>query len=211
MLLPGCSLLLPEGDFKAGICVLICACTYLTIAATIDFVYIVLWGKNEFNTVHQLSSVSMLLGGILFLTASILYWPSFDTLCGTTAANFGTWVFRIGSLSYLSGSCTSCHSLWYVPDKRGSPSQFEEKLLDPTRQSDSFESVLSKGTLFSAKFMWLTVIINYVVGALLFIAGGIVFQVSVPLPGTITWIIGSIFFFTGASVQLYQVVRSLDE
>jgi len=49
----------------------------------------------------------MLLGGIFFLTGSIMYLPSIsgiECLIFGTISNLGTWIFRIGSCCYFTGS-----------------------------------------------------------------------------------------------------------
>ena len=51
----------------------------------------------------------MIQGGVLFFSASCMYLPAISnkTVIGTTVANLGTWVFRVGSCSYLCGSFIS--------------------------------------------------------------------------------------------------------
>ena len=46
------------------------------------------------------------LGGVLFLTGSTLFWPSFGTSIP------GIWTFRFGSVSYFVGSCVLLVIVW---------------------------------------------------------------------------------------------------
>lgn len=213
LLLPSTSLLLPFGDYKAGILLLVCACAYLTVAAVIDFVdFGFLCAKTTFS--EKLASLFMLLGGILFLTASILYLPDIGKCQGMNAADLGTEVFRIGSVSYLLGSFTCLYSLFsettLLPSSSLEQSCGTERLLS----SNSYGELTVKKSseyICPEKLNWLVVILSYVTGALLYITGGVLSQLKFAVEGVITWIIGSTFFFCGAFVQLYEVVRTWDK
>lgn len=199
LLTPACILLLPEGNFEAAIAMLITACSFLTVAASIDIRYVVF--ADGIGLLEKFSALYMLIGGVLFLTASILYWPSFGTVLSMSAANLGTWVFRIGSISYMCGSFTSLYLLLQSEDSDAS-----EPLI-PLKQASTPEL----SYLLSSRSMWLTVIFCFIIGAILYIAGGVLTQMDKPIVSAITWIIGSFLFFTGAFVQLLEVVRSFDQ
>ena len=189
LLNPACLLLLPFGNETAGIMILICACSYLTVAAGLDAFYALCLETNENDPLQKLNTMFMLLGGVLFLTASVLYLPSLDNVLGLSASNLGTWVFRIGSCSYLGGSFTSLYLL-------NQPLEHEYKYASLTSQDDNYyptgsaplltptkhhigdsisEPRRSRCTL-STRAVWLLVIYNYIFGALAYIAGGVLTQ-----------------------------------
>ena len=133
----------------------------------------------------------MLQGGVLFLigecafglcgtrlsfwfAASCMYLPAVanKALLHTTVANLGTWVFRVGTLSYLCGSFGT--------------------LRDIHRTSAG---------LYGASRSVLAGVACFIVGALLYLCGGILSQLN--LAGFAeTWVAGSVFFSVGAMAFL---------
>jgi hypothetical protein len=129
LLIPGSILFLQDYSAKAttGVYLYIAACSFLVLASLIDL-FAFLWTfifttpsslsstpllndpendlqpKNSFFaliTNHSfLNAVAMVIGGLLFLIASVLY--LYSNLVET-----GTWVFRFGSVSYFAGTSLS--------------------------------------------------------------------------------------------------------
>lgn len=196
LLNPACLLLLPFGNDTAGIMILICACSYLTVAAGLDALYALHFQSKENNRLEKLNSFFMLLGGVLFLTASVLYLPSLDTVFGLSASNLGTWVFRAGSCSYLGGSFSSLYLL-NQPSEDDKSNSFKYNSL--TSQDDNYYPTGSAPLLtptkhnigdsisepkrprcsishLSTRTVWLLVIYFYILGAIAYIAGGVLTQ-----------------------------------
>eukprot|EP01062_Namystynia_karyoxenos_P073698 TRINITY_DN70514_c0_g1_i1.p1 TRINITY_DN70514_c0_g1~~TRINITY_DN70514_c0_g1_i1.p1 ORF type:complete len:283 (+),score=87.47 TRINITY_DN70514_c0_g1_i1:101-850(+) len=124
--------------------------------------------------------VMMLLGGSLFLLASVLWLPRFDStkLLGHGLAVWGTSVFRTGSCAYLSGSFASlpgCHAA--------------------VRRAAAAGRGLGSAVAITAG------VYAYIAGALLYIAGGIVSQAHAEGFAQI-WITGSACFVLGATLFL---------
>jgi hypothetical protein len=184
-LLPGTVFLLDRyaSLYSTGINWLIAATSMLTAAALID--YISAWHpapapeeqllppeleKPKGAPERQLLIPHMMLqGGALFLLASCMYLEAVANkrVLGTTVANAGTWVFRIGTCSYLCGSFATLRGI--LRSERGMKGQ----------------AVLSTG------------VVCFIVGALLYLTGGILTQTH--LKGFAeTWVAGSVFFVMGA-------------
>ncbi len=94
----------------------IVACTCLSIAASIDVyksVFVCKLGLSLY------SPICMLLGGLLFLFASILYLPLLSKTSVFNAAfpDLGVWLFRLGSLAYLAGNYRLV-SHWFITLKQ---------------------------------------------------------------------------------------------
>jgi len=112
----------------------------------------------------------MLAGGLLFLIGSILYLPQYAssgcssfTTSYLTCSTLGTWVFRFGTLCYLSGSFISLGE------------QYSTGLMNS----------MGAG------------IIAYILGAVLYLAGGVLSQLSLPY-FAMAWFAGSCLFFAGS-------------
>lgn len=208
--------MLPFGNFQGGILILICACSYLTLGAMLDIYRT--FNKDISSLVEKTNVLFMLIGGVMFLTAAVLYLPTWGNIFGMTAANCGTWVFRIGSLAYLSGSGTSLYIVLCPaqPEFKYESLTYEDPQYCPTGEAPLLTpskhhigSSLSEVRTISSKTVWLMVILNYSVGAVLYIIGGIMFQyIHASTPGTLIWCVGSLLFVMGATLQLYEVVRS---
>uniref|UniRef100_A0A0G4ICV0 YrhK domain-containing protein n=1 Tax=Chromera velia CCMP2878 TaxID=1169474 RepID=A0A0G4ICV0_9ALVE len=168
----------------------------------------------------------MLMGGILFETASILYWPSFNT------ARIGTWTFRIGSFFYLGGSVSSFVMIYSAPIAETSRGDHEEDAATATdlgdeeaageslraeegggparpsccisvskhlsRRGHSIASVLFPvNHLAALAGTW-----AFVIGALLYIAGGVMseFNLASVTAFALTWGVASCFFVVGSAI-----------
>jgi hypothetical protein len=189
LLVPGSIYLKSPEDLKLAILLYIIACSFLTLAAVIDAVaahlnkpkigienLTIKFNQEELKPdnsaqIHFIITIFYSLGGILFLTGSVLYWPDFEN---GDLPNIGTWVFRFGSCCYLVGSFMSIYSIFRKP--------FEK-------------------TFCHVNMLWLYVLLQYIVGALLFIVGGILSQLKMDF-SVETWIIGSILFTGGATLGI---------
>ena len=109
---------------------------------------------------------------VLFTVASCLYLPyiSGKRLLGTTVANLGTWVFRVGTCSYLTGSGISLVSIARTPGGLGSDKR------------------VTIGVL------------SYIVGAVLYFIGGLLSQLGLPgfaatwVAGSCFFVLGAALF-----------------
>ena len=206
--------MLPFGNFQSGVLILICACSYLTLAAMIDVDRIIF--KSTSSTLQHIYAVCMFLGGIFFLVASILYLPSWGRVWTMSAANLGTLVFRIGSVLYLTGSSISLYLIRYPPQPQFKFESLTEEdedycrtggnpLLTPSKHHIGDD--VSEVRVVSSKTLWIIVIVSYILGAVLYIIGGLLGQYfHATVSGTLLWCVGSVLFVTGAFTQLYTVV-----
>merc|ERR1712166_71506 len=198
-LLPGTILLLDRFAhlYDEGINWLVAATSCLTLAAAIDYLAAWLEPSVEAVAIEQsekdplgleqplaptpgkstrqlLVPHMMLQGGVLFLIASCMYLPAVakKALLHTTVANMGTWVFRVGTLSYLCGSFGTLRDIHRTP-----------------------------AGLYGASRSLLAGVGCFIVGALLYLCGGILSQLS--LAGFAeTWVAGSVCFSVGAMAFL---------
>jgi len=199
-------LFLPFGNYVAGVLILISACCFLTLAAALDVVYVLFIEHSSGKC--MLASVFMLAGGILFLSAAVFYYPQGD-VGGMDCVILGTWVFRIGSLCYLGGSCSS---LLVLHESIPSQSQYAQQDYERGLLHSVDSNPAPAGRAETSRRWWLLVVYLFIIGALLYILGGVFSQyLSMPLPGVVAWIIGSVFFVSGAFVQLWEVVRSWND
>lgn len=124
----------------------------------------------------------MVLGGVFFLAGAVLYWPAWagGSLAGSswTVARFGTWVFRTGTCAYLVGSF-AC-----VPALVAGTTQPK-----PTNARESARYGLGG-------------IASYIVGAMLYFAGGVLSECGMGPTGAWLWVIGSGWFVLGAFLLL---------
>lgn len=196
-LIPGSYYLLDASQFRLAIFLYIFACAFLAFAALIDLIACLYsMPKNcedEETTMSQklmsaksdhknkmkqwLTQLFICIfyenGGILFLVASVLYWPDFKE---PSLANSGTWVFRFGSFNYIAGSLIC------------------------------LKGVLKMKNSLS-KFMWISVLVQYMLGSTAFITGGILSQTGGKY-GTQAWLAGSVLFTGGALAGVIEVHRS---
>jgi hypothetical protein len=135
----------------------------------------------------------MLLGGLLFLAGALLYWPAWaaDPLPGGaamgTVANLGTWVFRCGTLSYMTGSSASLRAA--LPSLLSARGGGGEAPGVPRAHWAQLPAVAVSG------------IVCFLLGASLYLAGGALSQAA--LGGFAkTWLAGSFFFVAGAVLFL---------
>eukprot|EP00656_Telonema_subtile_P019370 TRINITY_DN20629_c0_g1_i1.p1 TRINITY_DN20629_c0_g1~~TRINITY_DN20629_c0_g1_i1.p1 ORF type:complete len:214 (+),score=42.53 TRINITY_DN20629_c0_g1_i1:1-642(+) len=190
-LLPGTIFLLDRyaSLYYSGINWLIAATSMLTAAALID--YVAAWCPPPAPEDPLLPSTDpsevkkhpadrqlliphmMLQGGVLFLVASCMYLKAVASkpLLGTSVSNMGTWVFRVGTCSYLCGSFATFRGI--VRSEKGVGGQ----------------AVLSFG------------VFCFIVGALLYLTGGILTQTHLKgfaetwIAGSVFFAAGAIAFF----------------
>ena len=182
----------PPSAYKDSIDFYVAACSILTLAAVFGVIVAFLpkndkpddwpqdkesllndvaveqFHKDSLQTYPRVGATFMLLGGTFFLTASVLYLPNFSSsafFLGKDLGNLGTWVFRVGSCFYLSGSLLS------------------------------FRNLLCSGSSVDSAILF--GIVMYIVGALLFIAGGVLSQTG-HQGSSETWMVGSACFVLGA-------------
>eukprot|EP01084_Bolivina_argentea_P112450 200552_1 len=175
-----------------------------------------------------------LIGGVFFLLGSIAYLPVLDhiEIVGESITLVGTWIFRFGSISYICGSVSSLYKIYdsnrniYVAqDAQQKLGQLTHNKTGKTYQSNdvsltdlgtdtmfnqmeqTYENQLRKKKCINSTCMWRTVLCLYIIGALLFIVGGIFFETGED-GGEFIWLLGSIFFALGASVGFIENVRS---
>ena len=174
-----------EGKNRNGSCITLDLPLLLDLEVDGDFV-----GRNNNNTNNNSNNnntnqnynkpfpfvqVMMLLGGLLFTIASILYLPTIsskpifkETTIATTLANLGTWIFRLGTTSYLLGSSKTLYDIITSPPG--------------IRNSNKYDTMG---------------VVLFIVGAGFYFVGGVLSQLGIA-GFAVTWIIGSIFFFGGA-------------
>ena len=194
LLIPGTFCFFPsftDDYYSTGVWIYIVACSFLTLAAVVDVVnlFTLTWRDGP-------GPICMLLGGVLFLTASILYIPSFYQ------ANTGTWVFRIGSCAYLCGSFVGLYNM-YGPKSKAVILSEIDSLHDPKKR-DSFGAINDNTTPKTRQKpcvnAGLVVICLFIVGAVMFIIGGVLSQLQ--MNGfAATWMIGSVCFCVGALIS----------
>ncbi len=181
----GCLLLVPSsGGLMLGatvttyaICGFIVACTCLSIAALID-IYKAVLANNQATSLY--SPICMLFGALLFLSASLLYLPYWSNtlIFNSTLSNIGTWLFRFGSLAYLAGNYRLIQH-WLLTLKRDGFCKTEDV-------------TVAVGILV------------FMLGSLLYIAGGVVTQITISkaMLTAFLWLLGSCSFAVGGTIFL---------
>ena len=149
--------------------------------------------RAEFNAHPLAGAIAMLIGGVLFLSGAVLYLRVFAFRPGPfgtkSLSDFGTWVFRLGSLSYLCGSALSVRNVLLAPSSDGCAAPHNPVVL-PERRVGLIGTVM------------------YILGALLFIAGGIMSQAGAGgLASGVAWLVGSLLFASGSFVFLTLTLR----
>jgi len=158
------------------------ACSSLTIAAVFSSyaAYLKLGSatdKAAFDMALQAvyTTLYILFGAALFLIGSVMYlshWAAYHVL-GTTLPSLGTWVFRFGSIAYLGGNYRSV--------------------------CDLVKSTKQNGFWRREDMIVAAAIATFMLGALLYIAGGVVGQMKIgdPLLMGGLWFVGSCCFAAG--------------
>lgn len=196
LLIPGTALFLPRFSsqvdlFKLGVALLVAATTQLLFAAISDeslLFRMKLRARSALQvqkpeTVDLIVTHAYFVGGLLFTLGSIAFWPSFGENVGLA----GNWLYRFGSCSYLLGSFTSIH-------KMGRP-----------------EAANDTWSIRRVPLQWLIPLTMYIVGAILYLAGGCLFLHAFgprPEAAAYCWIVGSVFFFAAAFICLVNNVSS---
>lgn len=202
-----------SAHYNTGVYLLLLAVVLVTVAATVNLVdaitnyrqhnrhykkqrmhsYIPLQSSNgQYSDpprccVSLFNPLMMLQGGLFFIGGTVCYLPQISTVplhYLDSVANMGTWVFRIGTCSYLAGSFAG---LWTIAAATPPPSQ-----TSATVWKRAVYNLNSSRRVVAG-------IVAFIVGALLYFAGGILSQLK--LPGFAeTWVAGSVFFFLGAAL-----------
>lgn len=129
------------------------------------------------------SAIIYLVGGVLFVWGSVRFFPSLES----RAENRGAWIFFAGSLLYL---VVTDHDTTEVV-------RYRRQLDGPPTTSDHLE-VWAAG--------------SYLIGTLFFIAGSIFFLswIGDYSAGAWCFILGSLLFAVGATIDVLQIVRAPD-
>mmetsp|Transcript_32356 Transcript_32356/g.44450 ORF Transcript_32356/g.44450 Transcript_32356/m.44450 type:complete len:218 (+) Transcript_32356:84-737(+) len=195
LLIPGSVLSLAQysdDTHTMGVNFYIAACTFLVVGALVDLIPFL---KDRFSRKDGYSQLGeegvatpppklfydlsfwyvwmMFQGGVLFLTASCFYlFPNLVTA--------GTWVFRFGSFSYMTGTSISLRGV--------------------------IKGANEKGGMNLDSWFWVAVCLQYLLGAVMYVLGGVLSQVGDP-GSAVSWLIGSILFFTGSVTVVLQLAR----
>ncbi|MAX69406.1 MAG: hypothetical protein CMP60_06970 [Flavobacteriales bacterium] len=130
---------------------------------------------------ESVSAIIYLVGGALFIWGSVRFFPSLES----QAENRGAWIFFAGSLLYL---VVTAHDTYEVVSYR--------------RQLNSSPTTSDRLELWAAG--------SYLLGTLLFAAGSIFFLSFIGDYSAGAWcfILGSLLFVTGATIDVLQIVRA---
>lgn len=137
-------------------------------------------------------------GATGFFLGSLLFIPSLATQ--SWVPTLGTWIFRMGSCTYLTCSAICYYGFW--KSTRGKKTAEEEEvLLPPSGAAAMFYLKVSTIVVYSVAQLF------YVCGACLFIVGGIVFELDKAEFGALAWTLGSGCFLLGSLVNLLEAFR----
>lgn len=189
----GCVLLVPSSillirgltfaDLAVGGFIAACACLTIAAALSLYDAYLDLEKATDEATIDTAlqavyTVLYMFFGAAFFLIGSVMYLPQWGSthILGTTAADLGTWVFRFGSFAYLGGNYRSACAL-----------------VNNTQQNGFWRKEDMMVAVGVAAFM---------LGSLLYIAGGIFGQIKIgdPLLMADLWFLGSCCFAGGSLV-----------
>ena len=179
--------------------------------------------KNKYNILGWWIALFYLIGGVFFLLGSIAYLPSLDDIkiFSQPITTVGTWIFRFGSISYICGSVTSLYKMDQAnktnknmqqvgvkPQKLSSgPDVSMNDIGTDTIMNDMYHKQLKQNKkCINSNCMWKSVLYLYIVGALLFITGGILFETEND-GGELSWLVGSMFFALGAITGFVETIR----
>ena len=212
LLIPGSILMfnddIESSEYKGGIICYIVGCGELALGAFVDLYSFLLPQKSKIKTkeatttdissedslllesnlkkradkasmiISLLVTIAYQLGGIFFFLGSLFYWP--------TIALFtkGTWIFRFGSISYITGSLLSLFAIY----------------------KKSKNNTIPKISMIMNVLMF----VIYIMGAICFISGGILSQMHRPVKEYMgAWLGGSILFTMGATVGGMELIRTI--
>jgi hypothetical protein len=128
---------------------------------------------------ETINAILYKIGGLVFIIGSILFFPALDAY-----KNLGCWTFFVGSLLYL---IVTAHDMAEVYCN-----------WKATKQHD----VKSRLEFVAAS--------SYVAGTILFTVGSIFFLSTVgwTVPGAWCFVVGSLLFVVGASINVLQIIQS---
>lgn len=132
---------------------------------------------------ETINAIIYKVGGVVFVIGSILFFPSMSAYADT-----GAWVFFWGSILYLIVTCHDLAEVIRNAKRRDGPPGFWDRL----------EGLAA---------------VSYVTGTVLFTVGSIFFLSTVGYFTAAAWcfILGSLLFVTGATVNVLQVVQAEDK
>lgn len=126
---------------------------------------------------ETINTAVYLLGGVIFIVGSVLFFPKFSKY-----ADVGAWAFIVGSLLFL---IVNIHDFAEVLRSR--------KINQPPTRGDGFETISTMVYLVGTLF--------FVAGSVFFLS-----RFEMIIAGAWCFIIGSLGFLIGASINVLQIV-----
>ena len=206
---------------NVGVELYILSCSCLVLASLFDLIPLLVkryWASRESNGYAVLEGEVGELPPPLYLDPS--FWNAWLMFQGGVLfliASFlylfpemvltGTWVFRFGSFSYVIGTSISLRGV--------------------------LKSAKEKGGMDSSSWLWASCCVQYLLGAMMYIIGGIISEViflifsflffffffffsgsnSLHQVGgsgsAVAWLIGAILFFTGSATSFFELLREI--
>lgn len=187
----GCWSLIPASIFLVfyskypyvSIILFIISCGFLLFPSIIDVFLMISMKKNQkdesdpfkkLSIIKFIITISYLLGGLCFEIASVLYWPTWNII------HIGTWIFRLGSISYLIGSFFSIREIINI---------YKNKDKD------------------CCYYLWIMCILFYNIGSIFFLTGGVLSQLGYFDISSYFWIIGSVGFAAGSTFGFIGTIK----
>ena len=206
LFIPECALFFPnvsQENYDIGAAFGVIASIFLSIGGLSDMLSFFKQDK-----MHKLILICFLLGGLLFLTASVLFLPVIDD------PNSGTWVFRVGSVIYLCGSFSSIYCLYRPKQKKEKTKsidklkQEEEETKKITKKHEKTDE--DKRNEKIIRRVWVTSYICYICSSSCFLIGGILSQLS--MDGmAFSWFLGAVFSTCGATISVIQTYVKVEK
>lgn len=131
---------------------------------------------------ETINAVVYVLGGVLFIVGSVLFFPALEG-----RSDLGAWMFIVGSLMYL---LVTGHDTAEVARYRSALAQ--------------------EPTVWDRLETWAA--LSYVVGTVLFTIGSVLFLSAIDRNDAGAWcfVTGSLLFVLGATINVLQIVQSVD-
>jgi len=148
-------------------------------------------GREDLKTQFRwetINAVAYKAGGIIFLVGSVLFFPALDRW-----SNLGAWLFLVGSLLYL---VVNTHDAIEVTRHYREMRRRSERT-GPTPAVDKLRlEALATGTYLSGSVL-------FIIGSLFFLS-----EIDWVRGGAWCFIVGSLLFVIGASVNVLQIVQA---
>lgn len=131
---------------------------------------------------ETINAVAYKLGGLIFIAGSVMFFPALETY-----ADLGAWTFIVGSLLYL---LVTGHDM--------------AEVLRHARSRSGPPTVWDRFEVWAAS--------SYLLGTILFTVGSVFFLSAVGLTTSGAWcfVLGSLLFVLGATVNVLQIVQTAD-